>query len=290
MSELKIAGAPISWGVCEVPNWGHQMAPERVLGEMASLGFAATEFGPLGFLPVASGERAAVLSAHGMKAVGGFFPVILHDPASDPLPAVATELDAFVAAGAEVLVLSAETGFAGYNTKRPELDAAGWATLCANLDRVAGYAASRGILAVIHPHVGTLVETEADVRQVLSGANIKFCLDTGHLLIGGTDPVAFAREHAARVAHCHLKDVNSAVAARVSAGELSYYDAILAGLYAPLGEGDIDIAAIVGSLRAAGYSGWFVLEQDNVVAAEPPVGEGPVRDAARSAAFVRELG
>lgn len=72
----KIAGAPISWGVCEVPNWGHQMSPERVFGEMAAIGLKGTEFGPLGFLPVEPSERAAVLSKLDMHATGGFFPVL----------------------------------------------------------------------------------------------------------------------------------------------------------------------------------------------------------------------
>jgi inosose dehydratase len=43
---VRIAGAPISWGVCEVPGWGHQLDPDRVLAEMRDAGLAATEFGP----------------------------------------------------------------------------------------------------------------------------------------------------------------------------------------------------------------------------------------------------
>ena len=97
---VKIAGAPISWGVCEVPGWGHQMGPERVLREMASLGLKATEFGPLGFLPVEAEARAKVLSDLDMHATGGFFPVLLHDAGHDPLPIVQTELESYVSTGA----------------------------------------------------------------------------------------------------------------------------------------------------------------------------------------------
>jgi inosose dehydratase len=49
--EDKIAGAPISWGVCEVPGWGYQLGPDRVLTEMREVGLTATELGPEGFLP-----------------------------------------------------------------------------------------------------------------------------------------------------------------------------------------------------------------------------------------------
>ena len=286
---VKIAGAPISWGVCEVPGWGHQMTPDRVLTEMAELGLGATEFGPLGFLPIEPADRAAALAKHGMEAVGGFFPIILFKADFDPLPAVLDELKSYAASGAKTLVLSADTGLDGYDTKRPELDAAGWATLFNNLERIKDAAAAQGVTAVLHPHVGTMVETEADVMQVLNGSSIKFCLDTGHMIIGGTDPVAFAKNHADRVAHSHLKDVNLAVADRVQSGEITYYQGILEGMYVPLGTGDVDVRSIVRSLIQADYDGWFVLEQDNVINAEPAVGDGPFADAKASVEFIRAV-
>ena len=67
MTNIRIAAAPISWGVCEVPGWGHQMNADRVLGEMAALGVEATEFGPLGFLPEDAEGRRETLTAHGSK-------------------------------------------------------------------------------------------------------------------------------------------------------------------------------------------------------------------------------
>jgi inosose dehydratase len=94
----RVAGAPISWGVCEVPGWGHQLAPARVLAEMRDLGLAATEFGPDGFLPPAPDQAAALLAGHGLAAVGGFVPVVLHDPAQDPVPSVEQVLPFFTAA------------------------------------------------------------------------------------------------------------------------------------------------------------------------------------------------
>src|SRR3990170_4017446 len=103
LGDTRLAAAPISWGVCEVPGWGHQLSPERVLGEMRSLGVAATEFGPDGFLPAAASDRSAVLGSHGLRAVGGFVPVVLHDPARDPLAEVDRALDGFGDAGTLVL-------------------------------------------------------------------------------------------------------------------------------------------------------------------------------------------
>jgi inosose dehydratase len=284
---MKIAGAPISWGVCEVPGWGYQMDPSRVLTEMRQVGLEATEFGPQGWLPEAPGERAEALRLYGLAAVGAFVPVVLHDPDHDPLPAVCRELDSFEAAGGDVLVLAANSGLAGYD-ERPVLDEKGWATMFANLDRLTELAASRGIKATLHPHVGTMVEKKAEVLRVLEGSKIPLCLDTGHLLIGGTDPVELVATYADRVNHVHAKDVRVDLALRVQSGELTYTEAVRAGIYTHLGEGDVDLAAIVGALDKAGFDGWYVLEQDTILA-EEPTGEGPVKDVRSSIAYLRNL-
>ncbi len=282
----RIAGAPISWGVCEVPGWGHQLTPDLVLAQMREVGLAATEFGPDGFLPDAPEAKAETLAAAGLRAVGQFVPVVLHDTAVDPLPAVEEAMTGLVAAQAGVVVIAAATGADGYD-ERPDLDDDQWATLLANLDRISDAAAARGLLAALHPHVGTMVESGTETERVLAGSRIALCLDTGHLLIGGGDPVAVAAQHPDRIGHVHLKDVRLDLADRVRAGELSYTDAVGAGMYVPLGEGDVDVAAIIGSLEAAGYDGWYVLEQDTVLSGDPDAtGVDPAADVRASVAHV----
>lgn len=288
MSTVRIAGAPISWGVCEVPGWGHQMSPGRVLDEMVSLGIHATEFGPVGFLPEDPAGRRDTLASHNMTAVGGFLPVVLHDPDHDPIPEVMRELDAFVAAQAEVMVLAAQTGVEGYDQPRPTMTESHWATLANNLTQIHKLAGERGILATIHPHAGTMVETADDVDKVLELTEMPFCLDTGHMFIGGVDPVSFAKEHGARVGHVHFKDIRLDIARRVQTGELTYYDAVVEGVYTPLGQGDVDVRSIIAALADHNYQGWYVLEQDLVVTDEPGSGEGPIADAKASVEFLRE--
>jgi inosose dehydratase len=283
----KIAGAPISWGVCEVPGWGYQLRPDRVLGEMRQVGLVATELGPEGFLPAEPAAMARVLDHHGLQAVGGFTPLLLHAAGHDPVPEVDRILDGYAAAGAGVLVLSAVTGSEGYDT-RPVLDDDGWAVLLSNLDRLAALAVQRGVRAVLHPHVGTMIETGQDVQRVLEGSSISLCLDTGHLLIGGTDPAELARQAPERIAHLHLKDVDATVASQVRSGRLTYTEAVQRGMYRPLGTGDVDVPAIVGHLRARGYDGWYTLEQDTILTDEPK-GEGPVADVWASAEHLRAV-
>jgi inosose dehydratase len=264
----RIAGAPISWGVCEVPGWGWQYDAPTVLDQMREAGLAATEFGPEGFLPHEPGAKAKVLADNGLHAVGGFVPVVLHDPGHDPVPAVRATLEAFLETGARTLVLAAATGYDGYD-ERPVLDDGGWSTLLHNLDRLDTAAAEVGVTATLHPHVGTMVEGAGDVQRVLDDSAIGLCLDTGHLLIGGADPVALAREHGPRVLHTHLKDVDAGWVARVRSGEVGYTEAVRQGMYRPLGQGDVDIATIVRALEGAGYDGWYVLEQDTILTGPP---------------------
>jgi inosose dehydratase len=283
----RIAGAPISWGVCEVPGWGHQLTPHRVLNEMREVGLAATEVGPEGFLPSDPGKLASTLAEHHLHAVGGFVPVVLHRPEHDPVPDVDHVLDAFVAAKASTLVLSADSGLTGYDS-RPTLDEEGWRALLSNLDRLAARAAERGIKAVLHPHVGTMVENSDEVRRVLDGSSIALCLDTGHLLIGGTDPAELARQVPDRIAHTHMKDVDARYARRVQGGELTYTEAVGEGMYRPLGSGDVDVETIVNALEGNGYRGWYVLEQDTILRGEPS-GEGPVADVRASVEYLRGL-
>lgn len=284
---MKFAGAPISWGVCEVPGWGYQLAPDRVLAEMTMLGLAAAEFGPQGWLPAAAAERATKLAEAGLKAVGAFVPAVLHDPQVDPVPGVEIELDSFEAAGGDVLVLAAASGQDGYD-ERPILTPEQQHLLYANLERVAEAARARGIQPSLHPHVGTMVETADDVERVLQNTSVPLCLDTGHLLIGGADPAALVRRYASRINHVHAKDVKLELAAKVQSKQLSYTEAVREGIYVPLGQGDVDLASIVADLTAAGFDGWYVLEQDTILTAEPE-GEGPMANVRASLEYLRGL-
>jgi inosose dehydratase len=273
--------------VCEVPGWGYQLSPERVLQEMRDVGLVATELGPEGFLPSAPAAMAETLSRHDLHAVGGFTPLLLHRPDHDPVPAVAELLKAYGATGSDTLVLSAVTGLAGYD-ERPALDETGWRTLLSNLDRLAALAAEHRVRAVLHPHVGTMVQNPEEVQRVLEGSQIALCLDTGHLLIGGTDPAELTRQAPERIAHTHMKDVDSGLARQVQDGRRTYTEAVREGMYRPLGAGDVDFEAIIRYLRRQDYQGWYVLEQDTILT-EEPAGEGPLADVRTSVEYLRRL-
>ncbi|UUT34551.1 TIM barrel protein [Microbacterium elymi] len=191
-------------------------------------------------------------------------------------------------AGADRVVLAAATGQDGYDS-RPALDDEGWATLLGNLDRVAAAVREHGLAASLHPHIGTMIETRDEIDRVLAGTQIPLCLDTGHMTIGGTDVAAFVDEHAGRIGHVHVKDVDAALAARVRSGEIAYTDAVRHGLYTAIGTGDIDLDRIVGALERAGYRGVYVLERDVILDEAPQPGDGPAADVAAAATYLRNL-
>lgn len=288
---MRIAAAPISWGVCEVPGWGRVLDPGTVLAEMAGLGLAATELGPPGYLPAEPGALRATLAAHGLGLVGGFLAAVLHDP--DRRESTVEEADRqaelLAAAGADVLVLAAATGLDGYD-ERPPLTPDRWRSLVDTAGLVRDAAVRHGLRTVLHPHVGTQVETAAEVRRFLADSDLPLCVDTGHLLIGGTDPVELVRAHPHRVGHVHLKDVRADLADQVRDGRISYTESVARGIYVPLGDGDADLAALLKLLRDNDYQGWFVLEQDTALTGRAGAADdAPRRDTARSLAFLESV-
>ena len=279
----RLGGAPISWGVCEAPGWGLELPADRVLGEMSALGLTATELGPTGYLGRDAAGVRELLRRDGLRLIGGFLPVPMHVATTADLDEAAAAMDTLAAAGGTVAVLAARSTDGDYDHPVP-LTEPEWATLFATLTTLQVMARERGLLPALHPHVGTAIETRDAVLRVLGGSDVPICLDTGHLLLGGMRPEELIALAPGRIAHVHLKDVDTSVAGR----GLPYAEAVRAGLYRPLGEGDLDIPGIVRALETAGYRGWYVLEQDCALHAAPPAGEGPIGDVRRSVDYLKE--
>jgi inosose dehydratase len=286
----RISGAPISWGVCEVPGWGLQLSVDRVLGEMHDLGLRETELGAIGWLPTDVDELGATLRSHELRVVGAFVPLVCHesDGRREALDSATKTAELLAAVGADTFVTAVVTDPSDW--RHVPMSAAQWDHTFSMLDEVEAITAEHGLNQVVHPHVNTLVETGDEVARLLEGSPVAICLDTGHLTIGGADPLELAATASTRVGLVHLKDVRTAVAARLNASELDLVAAVQAGLFAPLGDGDVPIADIVTTLERNGYAGRYVLEQDVALTdGEPPAGEGPVRDVAKSVAYLRTV-
>jgi inosose dehydratase len=286
----RVQSAPISWGICEVPGWGAMLPTDRVLTEMSAMGMTATELGAPGFLPTDPDEVKAELARYGMTLMGGFTPVVLHDPSQREATIASATATAklFERAGATKFV-SAVVQDMDWSVPRP-LTSDEQRHMVEMFGVIDEICQQHGLQQVLHSHVQTLVETKDDVNRVLDTCDVNWCLDTGHLAIGGVDPVQFAKEAMERVGHVHLKDVRLDMVAPVLRRETTLMAATQAGLFTPLGQGDVDIKGVVETLEAAGYQGWYVIEQDTAITdGLPAEGEGPVHQVRTSMQYLTDV-
>ena len=292
MSDLleRVAGAPITWGVDGSPGWGFLMDRDRVLREMVESGLSATELGPDGYLPTDPTELQEFLGQYDMGIVGGFVPALLYRPdrVDDQLAYVSRAARQLASSGSKVLVLGPSSANPGYDTPVDMSDDE-WSTFLANLRRLESIVADAGLQTALHPHWGLAIANRPDIDRLLESSDVGLCLDTGHAYLGGADPVEVAKVARDRVLHVHLKDVDAAKADRVRNGEVPFRQAVIDGLFVPLGEGGVDIAGVIAALESDGYRGWYVLEQDVSLRSDPPPGSGPKADAIDSVAYLRGL-
>ncbi len=286
----RIAGAPITWGVDGTPGWGYLMDADRVLGEMQEVGLKATELGPDGYLPTDPGDLADMLAKYQLEMVGGFVPVILHlpDRVEESLDYFARACNTLAGTGADVVVLATGSGLVGYD-QSIDMTEEQWKIFLENMQKVVDIAEGAGLTTAHHQHWGMAIEQPKHVHRLIDDSNVDFCLDTGHLFLGGADPTEIARAAVGRVSHVHLKDVDAEMAERVRAHTLPFRQANIDGIFVPLGEGAVDFQSFIKTLEDAGYEGWYVLEQDCVLDEDPAPGEGPILDAKQSIDYLKSL-
>ncbi len=285
----RVAAAPISWGVSEVPGWGYQMEPMRVFEEMRSLGLRASELGPNGYFACESRVTQAMRSSD-FSIIAGFVPLTFRFPDGmvDSIESLHETFSGLKDVGAELAVLAIAGPVTEYES-RLRLKGRDWSMVTEALKTVEEVAEVDGLRTVLHPHYGTFIETTEDSLRVIEGSDIGICLDTGHLALAGDNPVDLVSLAAGKIHHVHLKDLDASLADQVRQGTVSYHDAVEQGLFRPLGQGDVDIENVIRGLESAGYRGWYVLEQDVALSQEPRVGEGPVLDVTRSLEFLSRV-
>ncbi|MEM7322893.1 MAG: sugar phosphate isomerase/epimerase [Actinomycetota bacterium] len=286
----RMATAPISWGICEVPGWGVQLPVDRVLGEMSELGFPSTELGSDGYLPEDVAELRSVLGRYELTLLAAFVPLVLHLPefAEESLLRAKEMAANLQAAGAEYFNTALVTSWDW--APRTPLTEGQWDHVMVMLGRVDEIVEAHGLTQVIHSHVDTIIETKEEVIRTLEGSDVQYVLDTAHLIVGGYDPVDFVREWPNRVGLVHVKDADMAVAERLNGGELTLMEAVQAGIFPPVGDGQIDLDSVISELESGGYRGWYVLEQDVAITGpEPEIGSGPIEGVRKSVDYLRGL-
>jgi inosose dehydratase len=263
---IRLGANPIIWSNDDLRELGGETPLETCLAQARAVGFEGMELGHK--FPRTAPELTAVLARFDLACVSGWYSARLRErDARAELAALRPHLELLKAAGSGVLVFAEVSGavhgdLARPLSTRPQLPGAAWVEFGRRLTEVAQATAAEGVRLAYHHHMGTVVQSGADIDALMhaTGPEVGLLLDTGHASFAGADPVALARRHARRIRHVHAKDVRAAVRERALREDWSFLRAVLEGVFTVPGDGSVDFARVFGALH--GYAGWVVLEAE----------------------------
>ncbi|MGO4669103.1 myo-inosose-2 dehydratase [Bosea sp. 2RAB26] len=268
---IRIGANPIGWSNDDLQEIGGATSLETCLAEAREAGFTGMELGHK--FPRQPAALRAALAPFGMDCISGWYSAeLLQRDADEEMHHLRPHLDLLKAMSSTVLVF-AETSNAIHGdrskplSQRPVMSAQDWAEFGRRITQVAERTLSEGVRLVYHHHMGTIVQSEADIDAFMAatGPAVHLLLDTGHATWGGSDPAALAARYRERISHVHAKDVRPHVMTQAAAEGWSFLDAVLGkgsdlGIYTVPGDGMVDYPAVFRALP--GYSGWVVVEAE----------------------------
>jgi inosose dehydratase len=297
---MRVANAPISWGIMEHVDYPADYPYTRVLDEMAQAGYRGTELGPYGFLPADPARLRQDLEKRSLTLCSAFVDIELGNTAAhgEGLAYVARSAKLISAAGAGLLILSdritpARNATAGRRAESNVLQwtDAEWKVAVSAIGQVIAQCKAVGLRVAFHHHAGGHVETPEEIDRLFSlfpPDQLGLCLDTGHYQYAGGDAVAFLEKQVSRVWCVHFKDVNEQKAAEARQARMNFHQAVRHGIFAPLGKGGIDFPRILALLQKGHFDGWLVVEADVL-----PGGAGadaPMANAVSGREYLRAMG
>lgn len=304
-SRVLVANAPVSFGAFEVTVRTNPDVPRGtdVLDAVARAGYDGIDLGPVGYLG-GPAELTSRLARRGLRLAGGYVALPFSQPAL--MPAALTELnvvlDIFDATGLpdDDPLPRPTLADAGSDARRAApgraerdpwlgLGPEGWERLASGVGEAVDQCRRRGYEPTFHHHAGTYVEAPWEIEELLRRSDVGLCLDTGHLLLGGGDPVQAVQTWGDRINHVHLKDVRLSVVDAVVRDGAPMMEVWRRRAFCALGEGDLQVDTVLDGLRARRYAGWLVVEQDTIPRPDDPA-DRAVTDQARNRAFLRARG
>lgn len=265
---VRIGINPLTWTNDDMPELGADTPLEVCLAEGKEAGYAGFELGQK--FPRQSAVLGPILDSHKLSLVSGWYSsLLLERSAEEEIEAMQEHLTLLKELGSKVMVFCEVTDCIHGNREvpvrnRPVMSDAQWATLLERIEVVGQYLQSQGVALAYHHHMGTVVESEADVDRLMTGTSdaVGLLLDSGHLTYAGGDPVAVAKRYADRIRHVHCKDIRNTVLVDAKNRAMSFLDAVLQGVFTVPGDGDVDYPSIFAVLKESNYSGWLVVEAE----------------------------
>jgi len=276
-NSIRVANAPLSYGAFEmtVGVFPNVPGPDELLQAMADAGYDGTELGPPGYLGEGEALRGRLVQA-GLALSGAWCPIRFSEPEhwDDDLAGLGRTLDLFEQSGVADAARPV-FGDGGSEARRANpgrgaddpslgLDDAGWRRFADGLERARELAHARGFEPTFHPHTSTYVEAPREIERLLELSDVGLLVDTGHLLIGGSDPVQALRDWGARVNYVHVKDVRMRILEGCIRDRADALEAWRRGIFCELGAGDVDLDGFFAELDRVAYTGWICVEQDRI--------------------------
>ncbi|EXJ11847.1 myo-inosose-2 dehydratase [Nitrincola nitratireducens] len=259
---------PLTWTNDDLPELGGDTPLDVCLSEGKQAGFSGFELGHK--FPRTPEALGPILDSHKLSLVSGWFSgELLMRTAEDEIAAIASHLNLLKALGSKVMVYCEVTDCVHGQRETPlshspRMTESQWEVFILRLNKLADDCYKKGVQLAYHHHMGTVIETEADIRRLMAETNpsLGLLLDTGHLTFAGGDPIAVQRDFADRIVHVHCKDIRPSVMADAKNRDLSFLNAVLNGVFTVPGDGFIDYVTLFKGLKASDYSGWLVVEAE----------------------------
>ena len=289
--DVKLGIAPIAWTNDDMPDLGAENTFEQCVSEMALAGFTGCEVGNK--YPKDPAVLKAALDLRGLKIANQWFSsFVLTKPMEEVEKDFVAQCKFLKAVGADTIGASEQSYSIQGQMHTPVFECKyvmvqkEWERFAKGMNRLGEIANSMGMKLVYHHHMGTVVQTAAEVDKMLSMTDPdKFSLlfDSGHLAYCGEDYVEVLKKHVKRVKHVHLKDIRPDVVRKVRDEKLSFLQGVRAGAFTVPGDGCIDFAPIFDILDSAGYKGWMIVEAE-----QDPAKANPLEYAIKARDYIRK--
>ena len=274
--EVKIGINPIGWSNDDLPSLGGETSLATALSEGREIGYEGFELGNK--FPREPAALRELMAGYGLDVVSGWYSGQLATRSVDEeIVAVDSHLHLLAENGCRVMVygeiadsIQGERKTPLY--KRPRFNSSeAFKRYGERLTVFGKHLLTHGVRLAYHHHMGAYVESPEDIDHLmaLSGDEVGLLFDSGHVYFGGGDPLAVLSKYIKRVCHVHCKDVRAAIVRLARNRQWSFLDSVLNGAFTVPGDGALDFAAIVGTLRAHGYRGWLVVEAEQDPAVAP---------------------